>query len=85
MDDSELFDDAPFWALPNDVSDSCNKTDSNIPPTEVNMPICVSCQGAKVCRCDETLNEEHTVAENGPYLTMNIWLYDNESIIIRIK
>ena len=72
MNDSELFDDAPFWGLPTDASDFCNKHDSNIPPPEVNMPICISCNGAKICRCEEPLTEEKSVAENGPYLTMNI-------------
>ena len=72
LKDSELFDDAPFWGLPDDAFDASNKNGTEIPITEINVPMCLSCQGAKVCRCDETINNENTVAENGPYLTMNI-------------
>lgn len=71
LNDSELFDDEPFWGLPKDVSDICNKNGSKNPENEVNVPICVSCKCAKICRCEETINADITVAD-GQYLTMNI-------------
>ena len=80
LQDNELFDDAPFWNLPDDAFDigshhSDQRKDSKFYPVEGRLSACDSCKYPKVCQCSlKTPNkdEDKTVEENGPYLTMNI-------------
>ena len=79
LQDYELFDDAPFWNLPEDAFDigshNVDPCNSNLSPDEVRLLPCDSCKYPKVCQCgDKTPKEvkDQTLEENGPYLTMNI-------------
>ena len=79
LEDYELFDDDPFWNLPEDAFDISDHnreaTDANLCKSDTKLPVCDSCKFAKVCRCslksvDKDSNKN--LEENGPYLTMNI-------------
>lgn len=79
MNDYELFDDDPFWNLPKDAFDiddhKNGHSDSQNIETNTKLPVCDSCKLAKICQCATiavTNEENKTLEENGPYLTMNI-------------
>ena len=79
MQDYELFDDNPFWNLPDDAFEINGRPDvpgdENDSSNVMKLPICNSCKCAKICKCDSQVTNENgdkTLEENGPYLTMNI-------------
>ena len=74
LDDSELFDDDPYWTMWDASSNEENVIDAKLPLTEDSTPspICASCKRAQVCKCLNDIKEECTLDENGPYLTINM-------------
>ena len=74
LDDSELFDDDPYWTMWDASSNEENVVDAKLPLTEdpAPSPICASCKRAQVCKCLNDIKEECTLDENGPYLTINM-------------
>ena len=84
LEDYELFDDDPFWNLPEDAFDISDHnreaTDTNLCKSDTELPFCDLCKFAKVCRCSlksDDKDSNKNLEENGPYLTMNIWLHDD--------
>ena len=75
LDDSELFDDDPYWTM----WDASSSNDENVIDAKLSLaedptpsPICASCKRAQVCKCLNDIKEECTLDENGPYLTINM-------------